>query len=81
MEPMLRPWQDRLNVVLQTGSIELTNRMVQAGVGLAFQSPLAVGVQPGQDTLRHVPLRDTRAVTDPGPMCGNPAGCRRCWKR
>ncbi|NVN37297.1 LysR family transcriptional regulator [Komagataeibacter swingsii] len=66
MEPMLRPWQDRLNVVLQTGSIELTNRMVRAGAGLAFQSPLAVGAQPGQDSLRHVPLRDTRAVTDLG---------------
>ncbi|RFD19628.1 LysR family transcriptional regulator [Komagataeibacter melaceti] len=67
MEPMLRPWQDQLNVVLHTGSIELTNRMVQAGVGLAFQSPLAIGVQPGQEELlRHVPLRDTRAVTDLG---------------
>ncbi|BAK85104.1 LysR family transcriptional regulator [Komagataeibacter medellinensis] len=66
MEPMLRPWQDRLKVVLHTGSIELTNRMVQAGAGLAFQSPLALEVRPGQERLCHVPLRDTRAVTDLG---------------
>ena len=66
MEPMLRPWQARLKVVLQTGSIELTNRMVQAGAGLAFQSPLALEVLPGQERLCHVPLRDTRAVTDLG---------------
>ncbi|MCE2566043.1 LysR family transcriptional regulator [Komagataeibacter sp. FNDCF1] len=65
MEPMLRPWQDRLDVVLRTGSIELTNRMVQAGAGLAFQSPLALGTRPGGG-LCHVPLRDTRAVTDLG---------------
>ncbi|MBE7620010.1 LysR family transcriptional regulator [Gluconacetobacter entanii] len=66
MEPMLRPWHEHLHVVLHTGSIELTNRMVAAGSGLAFQSPLAVEMQAGHERLCHVPLRDTRAVTDLG---------------
>ncbi|ACI50020.1 transcriptional regulator, LysR family [Gluconacetobacter diazotrophicus PA1 5] len=66
MEPMLRPWRDRLDVVLETGSIELTNRMVAAGAGLAFQSRLALEFDIQRGALVHVPLADPRAVTDLG---------------
>ncbi|MBB2161523.1 LysR family transcriptional regulator [Gluconacetobacter sacchari] len=66
MDPMLQPWRDRLDVVLETGSIELTNRMVAAGVGLAFQSRLALEFDISRGALAHVPLDDPRAVTDLG---------------
>ncbi|MBM9402162.1 LysR family transcriptional regulator [Gluconacetobacter azotocaptans] len=66
MDPMLRPWRDRLEVVLETGSIELTNRMVAGGVGLAFQSRLALEFEIERGTLVHVPLDDPRATTDLG---------------
>ncbi|MFT8646571.1 LysR family transcriptional regulator [Gluconacetobacter sp.] len=66
MEPMLHPWRDRLDVVLETGSIELTNRMVAAGAGLAFQSRLALAFDIGRGALAHVPLDDPRAMTDLG---------------
>ncbi|NVN11959.1 LysR family transcriptional regulator [Nguyenibacter vanlangensis] len=66
MEPMLRPWRDQVDVVLETGSIELTNRMVMAGAGLAFQSRLALEFDIGRGALAHVPLDDPRAVTDLG---------------
>jgi DNA-binding transcriptional LysR family regulator len=66
MEPMLRPWRDRMDVVLETGSIELTNRMVAAGAGLAFQSRLALEFDIRRGALVHVPLDDSRAVTDLG---------------
>ncbi|OUJ15740.1 LysR family transcriptional regulator [Acetobacter sp. DsW_063] len=64
LQPLLRPYRDKLDVVLETGSIELMNRMAAAGAGIAFQSPLAL--EPGDTGLVHVPLDDANALTDLG---------------
>ncbi|NHN85545.1 LysR family transcriptional regulator [Acetobacter musti] len=64
MEPFLRSQREQLRIVVETGSIELTNRMVAEGAGIAFQSWLAL--EPGNTGLVHVPLRDVGATTDLG---------------
>lgn len=64
MEPLLRTCREQPQVVLETGSIELINRMVAAGAGISFQSWLAL--EPGDTGLIHVPLRDSGARTGLG---------------
>ncbi|GBR10773.1 LysR family transcriptional regulator [Acetobacter oeni] len=64
MEPFLRPYRDQLQIIMETGSIELTNRMVVRGAGISFQSWLAL--EPGNTGLVHIPLRDSGATTDLG---------------
>nr|WP_194298618.1 LysR family transcriptional regulator [Acetobacter fallax] len=64
MEPFLRPYREQLKIVVETGSIELTNRMVALGTGVSFQSWLAL--EPGNTGLVHIPLKDAGATTDLG---------------
>ncbi len=63
MQPVIAHCRRPLQVLLQSGSIELMKRLAMRGVGIAFQTRVGLERELADGTLRHVPLRAPGRIT------------------